>query len=251
MKQQSIMEDSGMGNVPDDHKTDETVRSISADCLAASASPRGLEPSGSADSGPKDSSETAGRVAGSAVLARLRSSRSTVRICSIIGVLCAAVIVLLWFPHGAAAWTNPLQQIDAPAHYYFIRKILDEGIGAATHLWPNDEYYPPLFHLMAAGLISLAKVFGIDVSIYTAFNVVWLFTSALIWPIRFFFPPPYRQGLLDFRVHRARAARPCHSVPRRGLRLSSVPDAGLRPADRIWSGDDAAAVLVVCHASIL
>ena len=183
MKQQSIMEDSGMGNVPDDHKTDETVRSISADCLAASASPRGVEPSGSVDSGPKDSSETAGRVAGSAVLARLRSSRSTVRICSIIGVLCAAVIVLLWFPHGAAAWTNPLQQIDAPAHYYFIRKILDEGIGAATHLWPNDEYYPPLFHLMAAGLISLAKVFGIDVSLYAAFNVVWLFTSALIWPI--------------------------------------------------------------------
>ena len=104
-------------------------------------------------------------------------------VCSVSGVAIAAAIVWVWFPHGAAAWTNPLHEIDAPAHYYFIRKILDEGIGAATHLWPNDEYYPPLFHLLAAGLIKLAGLFGVNLSIYAAFNTVWLATSGLIWPI--------------------------------------------------------------------
>ena len=104
-------------------------------------------------------------------------------VCSVIGVALAAAIVWAWFPRGAAAWTNPLHEIDAPAHYYFIRKILDEGIGAATHLWPNDEYYPPLFHLLAAGLIKLAGLFGVNLSIYAAFNTVWLATSGLIWPI--------------------------------------------------------------------
>lgn len=104
-------------------------------------------------------------------------------VCSVIGVAIAAAIVWVWFPRGAAAWTNPLHEIDAPAHYYFIRKILDEGIGAATHLWPNDEYYPPLFHLLAAGLIKLAGLFGVNLSIYAAFNTVWLATSGLIWPI--------------------------------------------------------------------
>ena len=28
--------------------------------------------------------------------------------------------------HGSAALTNPLHEIDAPAHYYFIRKILGD-----------------------------------------------------------------------------------------------------------------------------
>lgn len=79
--------------------------------------------------------------------------------------------------------TNPLHEIDAPAHYYFIRKILGEGVGAATHLWPNDEYYPPLFHLLAAGMIKLASLFGVNLSIYAAFNTVWLATSGLVWPI--------------------------------------------------------------------
>ena len=112
-----------------------------------------------------------------------RLSRIVLSACSVIGVAIAAVIVWAWFPRGSAAWTNPLHEIDAPAHYYFIRKILSEGIGAATHLWPNDGYYPPLFHLLAAGLIKLAGLFGVNLSIYAAFNVVWLATSGLVWPI--------------------------------------------------------------------
>ena len=112
-----------------------------------------------------------------------RLSRIVLPACSVIGVAIAAVIVWAWFPRGSAAWTNPLHEIDAPAHYYFIRKILSEGIGAATHLWPNDGYYPPLFHLLAAGLIKLAGLFGINLSIYAAFNTVWLATSGLVWPI--------------------------------------------------------------------
>lgn len=112
-----------------------------------------------------------------------RLSHIALPVCSVIGVALAAAIVWAWFPHGSAAWTNPLHEIDAPAHYYFIRKILGEGVGAATHLWPNDEYYPPLFHLLAAGLIKLASLFGVNLSIYAAFNTVWLASSGLVWPI--------------------------------------------------------------------
>lgn len=112
-----------------------------------------------------------------------RLSRIALPVCSAIGVALAAAVVWAWFPHGSAAWTNPLHEIDAPAHYYFIRKILGEGVGAATHLWPNDEYYPPLFHLLAAGMIKLASLFGVNLSIYAAFNTVWLATSGLVWPI--------------------------------------------------------------------
>lgn len=112
-----------------------------------------------------------------------RLSRFVFPSCATLGVLLAALAVFLWFPNGSAAWLNPLQEIDAPAHYYFIRKILDEGVGAATHLWPNDEYYPPLFHLLAAGLIKVAAFFGLDVSVYAAFNMVWLVTSGLVWPV--------------------------------------------------------------------
>lgn len=101
---------------------------------------------------------------------------------AVVGVLAAFGIVVAWFPNASGAWSLPLQQIDAPAHYYFIRKILREGVGAATHLWPNDAYYPPMFHLVAAGIIVAGRAIGINVSIYAAFNIVWLVTSGLVWP---------------------------------------------------------------------
>lgn len=102
--------------------------------------------------------------------------------CSVLGVALALVIVVAWFPTGTAAWQYPLHQIDAPAHYYFIRKILDEGIGAATRLWPNDAYYPPMFHLLAAGLIRVAAWVGYSMNVYTALNLVWIVTSGVVWP---------------------------------------------------------------------
>ena len=83
-----------------------------------------------------------------------------VPLCSVIGVGIAFGVVMGWFPHTSMIWQYPLQQIDAPAHYYFVRRILGEGLGSATHLWPNDAYYPPLFHMLAAGLVNLASVFG-------------------------------------------------------------------------------------------
>lgn len=103
-------------------------------------------------------------------------------LCAVIGVLAAFGIVLAWFPQNGDAWSLPLQEIDAPAHYYFIRRILREGIGAATHLWPNNTYYPPMFHLAAAAIIAVGQFLGVNVNIYTAFNLVWLFTSGLVWP---------------------------------------------------------------------
>lgn len=94
------------------------------------------------------------------VAKRMTPGRLLLPICSVLGVLAAFAVVLAWFPRGEAVWNYPLHQIDAPAHYYFIRKILDEGVGAATHLWPNDAYYPPLFHLLAAGLVKSASCWG-------------------------------------------------------------------------------------------
>lgn len=110
------------------------------------------------------------------------AKRYSMLVCSIVGVLAAFGIVLAWFPHSSDMWNYPMHQIDAPAHYYFIRKLLDEGIAAATRLWPNDAYYPPLFHLMAVSLIKLGELFGITVNVYTALNIVWLVTSGIVWP---------------------------------------------------------------------
>ncbi|KAA8818761.1 hypothetical protein CSQ85_07805 [Bifidobacterium rousetti] len=121
---------------------------------------------------------------GTSIPARIRRLAPLVALpaCMAIGVLFAFAVVVAWFPKGYEAWNYPLHQIDAPAHYYFIRRILDQGIGAATHLWPNDAYYPPLFHLLAAGLISIARLFGAQMNIYTAFNVVWIAGAGLVWP---------------------------------------------------------------------
>lgn len=121
---------------------------------------------------------------GTSVPSRVRRIAPLVALpaCMAIGVLFAFAVVVAWFPKGYEAWNYPLHQIDSPAHYYFIRRILDEGIGAATHLWPNDAYYPPLFHLLAAGLIRLSGLFGAQMNIYTAFNVVWIAGAGLVWP---------------------------------------------------------------------
>ena len=123
-------------------------------------------------------------VSGTSVPARVRRIAPLVALpaCMTVGVLLAFAVVVAWFPKSYEAWNYPLHQIDAPAHYYFIRRILDEGIGAATHLWPNDAYYPPLFHLLAAGLIVIARLFGVEMNIYTAFNVVWIAGAGLVWP---------------------------------------------------------------------
>ena len=110
------------------------------------------------------------------------ATRAALPACMVLGILAAFAVVIAWFPKGPAAWEYPLHQIDAPAHYYFIRRLLDEGLGAATHLWPNDAYYPPLYHLLCVGLIKLAALFGITVNVYTALNLVWIVTSGLLWP---------------------------------------------------------------------
>lgn len=111
-----------------------------------------------------------------------RIGHAALPICSVLGVLAAFGIVLTWFPKTWDAWNLPLQEIDAPAHYYFIRKLLRQGVGAAMKLWPNDAYYPPLFHILAAAVISFGNVIHVKINIYAAFNIVWLVTSGLVWP---------------------------------------------------------------------
>ena len=135
-----------------------------------------------------------------------RPGRLAVPACMVLGVLAALAIVIAWFPKGYAAWNYPLHEIDAPAHYYFIRKILDEGIGASTHLWPNDAFYPPMFHLLAAGLIKLAALFGITINVYTALNVVWIAGAGLIWPASM-------QLLASYWTCRSRRRAVCADLP--------------------------------------
>lgn len=46
---------------------------------------------------------------------------------SIIGIASALCMVIAWFP--STVWNTPIVSSDAPAHYYFIRRLLDEGLG--------------------------------------------------------------------------------------------------------------------------
>lgn len=50
-----------------------------------------------------------------------RAARFAPVVVGLIGVCIAFGIVVTWFP--SAVWDKPIQGIDAPAHYYFIRKI--------------------------------------------------------------------------------------------------------------------------------
>lgn len=102
------------------------------------------------------------------------------RISGILGVALAFAIVLAWFPRGI--WNSPIQGIDAPAHYYFIRELLEQGPAKALSLLPNGGYYPPLFHLLAAGTVKLTALFGMHLSVFTALDVVWLVSSGILWP---------------------------------------------------------------------
>lgn len=155
----------------------EAVGAAADACVADARASRAARPSGASGAPLASLTSQAPRRSGSSVVARF-----ALPACMTIGVLLAFAVVVAWFPKGDEAWRYPLHQIDAPAHYYFIRRILDEGIGAATHLWPNDAYYPPLFHLLAAGLIRLAGLLGVQMNIYTALNVVWIAGAGLIWP---------------------------------------------------------------------
>ena len=99
---------------------------------------------------------------------------------SIIGIASALCLVIAWFP--STVWNTPIASSDAPAHYYFIRRLLDEGLGAALHLWPHNSFYPPLFHICAYFVIKIAVLFGVQCSIYAAFNITWIIASGVIFP---------------------------------------------------------------------
>lgn len=99
---------------------------------------------------------------------------------SIIGIASALCLVIAWFP--STVWNTPIASSDAPAHYYFIRRLLDEGLGAALHLWPHNSFYPPLFHICAYFVIKIAALFGVQCSIYAAFNITWIIASGVMFP---------------------------------------------------------------------
>ncbi|WP_160319046.1 DUF6541 family protein [Bifidobacterium aesculapii] len=100
----------------------------------------------------------------------------------LIGLACAFAIVLTWFPKPV--FSTPIQSSDAPGHYYFISKLMHEGLGASFHLWPNDTFYPPLFHILAYLCSSLVGLLtGTPLSIYASFSVTWILASGLLFPL--------------------------------------------------------------------
>lgn len=97
-----------------------------------------------------------------------------------LGLAIALAVVVTWFPDNL--WHLPIENSDAAAHYYFIDKLGSQGMGAVTGLWPNGDYYPPLFHLLAHLIQVIASLLGLHCSVFTAFNLVWIITSGLIFP---------------------------------------------------------------------
>lgn len=131
---------------------------------------------------------------------------------SIIGIVSALCLVIAWFP--STVWNTPIASSDAPAHYYFIRRLLDEGLGAALHLWPHNSFYPPLFHICAYFVIKIAALFGVQCSIYAAFNITWIIASGVIFPsgmlvlCRYFLQRWNRGNRISNRISRISQASP-------------------------------------------
>lgn len=104
----------------------------------------------------------------------------------LVGVIAALCIVVAWFP--GALWGTPIQGIDAPAHYYFVRKLLNHGPSVLFTLQSNDGFYPPLFHVCAALLVVIGGALGIpaftgSMAVMDAVNCVWILGAGLLWPL--------------------------------------------------------------------
>ncbi|KAB7786811.1 hypothetical protein F7D08_1688 [Bifidobacterium cebidarum] len=119
------------------------------------------------------------------------------------GICIAAVIVYAWMP--SSVWSMPLQSSDAPAHYYFIEKLSEQGLGAAMHLWPHGGFYPPLFHMLASSIAAVASLFGAHISVYAAFSTAWLISSGMLFPLGMLLLASYFLHDLDLPIV-ARAA---------------------------------------------
>lgn len=105
---------------------------------------------------------------------------------AIVGTAVACSIVIAWFP--TAIWDKPIQGIDAPAHYYFTRELMNQGLSVATSLLPNGGFYPPLFHMLAALVATVGGMLGIPVftgsaAVVAAVNCVWIFGGGILWPL--------------------------------------------------------------------
>ncbi|MDR2748740.1 MAG: hypothetical protein LBB10_02460, partial [Bifidobacteriaceae bacterium] len=103
------------------------------------------------------------------------------------GLAVSFLIVFLWYPSNL--WQYPIQFTDAPAHYYFIEKLVSNGFGGALHLTLEGAFYPPLFHIVAAACVKLFSV-----SVITGASLSWLFFNAIIFPLGMTFLVSYFIG---------------------------------------------------------
>ncbi|MDR3116311.1 MAG: hypothetical protein LBT91_00505, partial [Bifidobacteriaceae bacterium] len=93
-----------------------------------------------------------------------------------ISCLLAFFLVWQWFPENL--WQYPIQFSDAPAHYYYIEKLISGGIGQIFHLTAEGGFYPPFFHIVAALFINIFHL-----SVMQGMVCSWLFFNATIFPI--------------------------------------------------------------------
>lgn len=158
-----------------------------------------------------------------------RAARLVPAIAGLIGVCIAFGIVVVWFP--SAVWDKPIQGIDAPAHYYFIRKILKYGPSTLLSLLPNEAFYPPLFHIFAVLLVLIGSVLGITIftgsmAAVAATNCIWLLGTGILWPL----------GMLLLCAYFFRKA----SLPTRCLLSLAVPIlsvcSGANPYQMLYAG---------------
>lgn len=90
----------------------------------------------------------------------------------------AFIVVFLWYP--SELFYMPMQNFDTPAHLYAVDKLLNNGLSEVFHLSPDGGFYPPLFHLIAAGFAQILGLFG-------GVSVAWIFGAGIVFPIGIYF----------------------------------------------------------------
>lgn len=90
----------------------------------------------------------------------------------------ALIVVFLWYP--LELFQFPMQNFDTPAHLYAVEKILNSGLSEVLHLSPSGGFYPPLFHIIAAGFSLAFGLFG-------GVSAAWILGAGIIFPIGMYF----------------------------------------------------------------
>ncbi|MDR0788688.1 MAG: hypothetical protein LBN03_00630 [Bifidobacteriaceae bacterium] len=96
------------------------------------------------------------------------------------GVIFAFLFVFFWYPKEL--FSMPIQNYDSPFHFYAIKNLLDNGLGALFQIAPGEQYYPPLFHFLSYLFIQIPTLFGASMAIGTGTSFVWILSMGILFP---------------------------------------------------------------------